>query len=258
VTERRLAEQRAWDDVAARQMADIAALEHVASQWGSIYDTLLDGLGSLSGMRVLDCGAGMGLLSRAAAERGAHVVGFDVSHRSLMTARAAQTGTTAAFLQAAFEQLPFADVSLPHAVGMFVLHHVELGPAARELARVLQPGGTAAFIETWQRNPLLKVARRLRGRCGVAMYGTPDEQPLQPSDLDTLRTAGFDVTLDYPGLVLLRLFDNNVLKGRWRFASRMLSRADRALDRVGPVKPYGYYVVIRLTRLDASNERAHT
>jgi 2-polyprenyl-3-methyl-5-hydroxy-6-metoxy-1,4-benzoquinol methylase len=250
VSDRRVREAESWDRLSAAQSADVAALEQVSATWGSIYDMLLGGLGPLDGLRLLDCGTGLGLLARSAVARGASVVGFDISPDSLKKAKSlAEPGTEPVqYLQAGFEELPFPDATFRAAVGMFVLHHVELGPATRELARVMAPGGTAAFIETWQRNPLLRAARRLRGHCGVAMYGTEDEEPLAPRDIDTVRAAGFDVELEYPGLVFLRLFDNNVLKGRWPGVSRLLAKSDDALSHFKPIKPYGYYCVLRLTR----------
>jgi SAM-dependent methyltransferase len=252
VSDRQKAEAAAWDEISARQAADVAALEAVSQQWGSIHDMLLRDL-PIEGARVIDCGCGSGTFSRAMAKRRAHVIAFDVSLGSLRLAREAgsveQTpGEPVQYLQSAFERLPFPDATFAAAVGMFVLHHIELPAGARELARVMAPGGQAAFIETWQRNPLLKLARRLRGHCGVAMYGTPDEKPLEPADLDHLRRAGFDVELEYPGLVLMSLLDNNVLKGRSARASKVLQGADELLGKIKAVKPWGYYCVIRLTR----------
>jgi len=252
VSDRQRAEAAVWDEISARQAADVAALEAVSQQWGSIHDMLLENL-PVEGARVIDCGCGAGILSRAMAKRDAHVIAFDVSHGSLKLAREAGVaertpGPPVQYLQSAFERLPFADATFTAAVGMFVLHHIELPAGARELARVMAPGGKASFIETWQRNPLIKAARRLRGHCGVAMYGTEDEKPLEPADLDHLRRAGFDVELEYPGLVLLGLFDNNVLKGRSARASKLLRRGDELLGKLELVKPWGYYCVIRLTR----------
>lgn len=238
------AEQVAWDREAAARAPEEVDLGEQG--WADVIARLLDAAGPLSGRRVLDCGCGRGALSRAAAARGAEVVGVDVSERMLHTA--VEAGGAAAYLLADLAALPLAPASVDAAVGMFVLHHVDLAAAADELARVLRPGGRGVFLETWQRNPLIRAARRLRGRTGIARHGTPDERPLVPADLDLLRRAGFVVEVAFPAFMLFRLFDNNILRGRVPLASRILRAVDVALDRVRPLRPWGYYVAVLLTR----------
>lgn len=243
--DRRSAERAAWDrEAASRSLDELAAAE---AGWADVIDRLLAELGPLQGRRVLDCGCGAGGMSLAVLARGATVVGFDVSEGMLAVARR-RGGAGAAFVAADFAALPFADASFDAAVGMFVLHHVELAPAAAELARILRPGGRAVFLETWQRNPLVRLARRLRGRAGIARHGTEDERPLGPADLGTLWAAGFDVRVGYPAFMLARLLDNNVLRGRWRVASSLLRAVDVTLDRVPAVRPWGYYAAVVLAR----------
>lgn len=237
-------ERERWDrEAAGRPSTEVTLAE---AGWADVIERLLDAVGPLDRRRVLDCGCGRGALSRAAATRGALVVGFDVSEAMLRVAQRRIPG--ASFVLADFTALSFLADAFDAAVGMFVLHHVDLAAAAGELARVLRPGGRAVFLETWQRNPLIRAARRLRGRAGIARHGTPDERPLEPADLDLLRRAGFAVEIEFPAFMLLRLFDNNVLRGRWALATRALRALDVALDRVPALRPWGYYVAVVLTR----------
>jgi SAM-dependent methyltransferase len=198
---------------------------------------------------VLDCGSGRGHLARAAAGRGARVTGFDVSSGMLRTAATLDgSAERVRYVASTFERLPFHDEAFEAATGMFVLHHVDLAPAARELARVLAPGAQASFIETWQRNPLIRLGRRLRGRMGVASHGTAEERPLMPSDMAALRRAGFDVRVEHPVFVFFKLVENNLLRGRLPWLARLLERFDRALTRVPWLRPFGYYCVVRVRR----------
>lgn len=244
--EHRSGEQAFWDRVA--DAVDPEASD-VPEGWASMLDALLDRLDPLPGRRFLDGGCGLGALSRRAASRGASPVGFDLSPRSLARAAGAG-GPDEHYACSTFEELPFSDGAFGVAGGVFVLHHVDLPRAAQELHRVLGPGGRAAFLETWQRNPVIRAARRLRGRFGVARWGTEDEEPLHPTDLDVLRRAGFDVEVTYPALVFFRLVDNNVLKRRWAWATTLLGGTDDLLWRIRRLRPFGYYCLIRLTRTD--------
>lgn len=242
-------ERSFWDDVADRHSTDAAGREEAARSWAWWFDIACARLAPLAGVRALDCGCGDGALARALAARGARVAAFDVSPGKLSSARQASgSALSPGYACSIFEALPFADGTFGAAAGTFVLHHVEIGAAARELARVLAPGSRATFMETWQRNPLLRLARRLRGHLGIARYGTDDERPLLPSDVRIIRAAGFDVRLEYPGFVFFRLIGNNVLRGRLPRLARLLTRLDYLLERVPFAGPFSYYCVLNLTR----------
>lgn len=245
--ERISAEQDAWDRVAAARGGDLKLFHDIALIWQPVYDQLLGVLDLPSGSRVLDCGCGEGLLSASAAQRGWSVVGFDVSGESLRNSQEFNLGQKVHPTLAAFESLPFHEASFDAAVGMFVLHHVDLPAAAAELRRVLAKGGRGRFVETWGHNPLLRAGRALTGRIGVAKWGTDDERPLRYADVEALRRAGLQVSLDYPGLVMFQLIDNNVLRQRWRWATRLLRWIDAQLDKIPAVKKYGYYVIFDVT-----------
>lgn len=245
------AERRFWDEQATLRGADLAALAAGEGDWKRARDLVLAGVGALGGKRFLDCGCGEGALSRDATGAGATVVGFDISRGMLEGALRADTGARrASYLACSFYEMPFPEAAFDAAGGMLVLHHVDLAVAARELRRVLAPGGRASFIETWQQNRLLRLARRLRGRFGIKMYGSAEERPLMRSDVAMLRRAGFDVRLEFPSFVFFRLLANNVFAGRRGLEPlvRLCHALDRALDRVPPLRRFGYYAILHLRR----------
>jgi SAM-dependent methyltransferase len=148
-----------------------------------------DLLGNVDGRDVLDYGCGHGMASVVLARRGAKVTAFDLSPLYLEEARerAGVNGVSeqVAFVQAAGEQLPFANASFDAVWGNAILHHLHLPMAAAELARVIKPGGVAVFCEPWGENPLLDWARRRLPYPGKDR--SPDEQPLRRRDVSELR-----------------------------------------------------------------------
>jgi SAM-dependent methyltransferase len=144
-------------------------------------------LGDLAGRRVLDYGCGHGMASVVLARRGAAVTAFDLSPLYLAEAgaRARMNGVRVEFVHADAEALPFADGSFDAVWGSAVLHHLDLSRAARELTRVLRPGGLAVFAEPWGENPVLDLARRRLPYPGKER--SPDERPLRAADVGELR-----------------------------------------------------------------------
>jgi SAM-dependent methyltransferase len=166
----------------ALRFADDAYLDH--ETW---IRPAVERLGRLSGLPVLDYGCGHGMAAVVLARRGACVTAFDLSPGYLDEARrrARANDVTIEFFQADAERLPFADGSFARVWGNAILHHLNLPVAARELHRVLQPGGFAVFCEPWGENPFLNWARRRLPYPGKER--TPDEQPLRLRHLLALR-----------------------------------------------------------------------
>jgi SAM-dependent methyltransferase len=103
--------------------------------------TLAPHLGARS--RVLDVGAGAGRLANLLAERGHDVTGLEPSHDFVAYARA-HAVPGASFEVGVAERLPYPDGSFDAVVAGEVLEHLADDQlAARELYRVLAPGGVA-------------------------------------------------------------------------------------------------------------------
>jgi SAM-dependent methyltransferase len=108
-------------------------------------------LGLARGDWLLDAGCGGGRHCFGALDRGANVVGLDLDVPSLRIARAgiherrgrASDKLHGGVLQGDVFHLPFPDGAFDRVICSEVMEHVhDYGAAARELARVLRPGGT--------------------------------------------------------------------------------------------------------------------
>lgn len=133
----------------AESMYDAFAEEFEAhaesSSYNALYDrpALLDLLGEVRGLRVLDAGCGPGLYAEELVRRGADVTAFDASAEMVRLARQ-RLGSDAPVRQSSLAA-PLdwlADASQDRVVMALVLHHLEDRVAAlAELARVLRPHG---------------------------------------------------------------------------------------------------------------------
>jgi ubiquinone/menaquinone biosynthesis C-methylase UbiE len=141
---------------------------------------------------ILDFGCGIGNTTRALAAHfpAAAATGFDVSAESIAVARQLTPATYRhiEYASAAADRLPFNDATFDAAFTSCVFHHIE--PAdrlrwAREIRRVLVPGGVLFLFEHNPWNPLtVRVVRSVPFDEGVVLL-TPG------CATQLLRAAGF-------------------------------------------------------------------
>ena len=105
---------------------------------------LLDAAGVAAGMEVLDVACGTGLVTAAAAERGAKACGLDFSPAMLRVARTRHPALV--FDEGDAEALPYKEGRFSAVVSNFGIHHVPRPVLAlRQARRVLASGGAVAF-----------------------------------------------------------------------------------------------------------------
>jgi len=134
-------------------------------------------LGDVSGRTILDFGCGSGENSLLLARRGARVIGVDISTALLSLASRRLTlngfGAAATFIVGSAHDLPLPDNSVDGVLGIAILHHLDLEAAAREVRRVLRPGGVAIFQEPVRDSTVVRLVRKL------IPYRAPDVSPFE-------------------------------------------------------------------------------
>jgi SAM-dependent methyltransferase len=142
-------------------------------------ELLLEQAALAPGQRVLDLGCGTGTLAIQVkqAQAGAEVVGLDADPEMLEQARAKaeQAGAELELTEGFSTELPYEDASFDRVLSTLFFHHLDPGPkreTAREIARVLRPGGEL-HVADWgpPADPLMRVAfasiRLLDGRANT-------------------------------------------------------------------------------------------
>lgn len=215
-------------------------------------------LPQIQGKRICDYGCGYGISSAYLALQGALVHAFDVSENNVLIARRAaqvnnvQNRVTVQAMPG--EQLAYPSANFDYVFGTGVLHHVDLAFAARELWRVLKPGGTAIFAEPLGENRVLEWLRRSPFWEANHRH-SQDEHSLRYEDIRTLSAVFGGVTLRETGLltflkpVLRKVKIGMVWTPRLRTITRYLEGLDRRLLAAAPpLRPLACYVVLTLHR----------
>jgi SAM-dependent methyltransferase len=139
-----------------------AAYERLMGRWSARLAPLFARFAGIrEGQRILDVGCGTGSLSRTllAAGRAISVVGVDPAEDYVAFARQGAANSSATFLAAAAESLPFPDGSFDAAMALLVLQEFgDPGRAVREMARTTRRGGTvAACLWDFQDMPMFSL-----------------------------------------------------------------------------------------------------
>ncbi len=191
-----------------------------------------------SGRDVLEYGCGAEALAGVIAPIARSVHAIDISDEAVRQARCSCDAPNARFSVMDAMNLDFPDDSFDLVFGSGIIHHLDIGMCADSLARVLRPGGHALFWEPLGLNPAIELYRAL-----TPDARTPDEHPLRPSDIATLKTRFASVDLHFYGLSTLAAVPFR--KTRAGTGLRAGLRAcDRALLRVPGLRWLAWYALI--------------
>lgn len=141
-------------------------------------DPLLDAAAVGREARVLDVATGPGYIAGRALERGAEVVGVDISAEILLLARARHPGLAVRVADAA--ALPFDDATFDAVVSGFLLPHLaDHDRVLAECRRVLVPGGVVA-VSTWDRPERVPLVGAFAEAVAAAGARPPADLPAGP------------------------------------------------------------------------------
>lgn len=157
-------------------------------------DATLAAAGLAPGARILELGAGMGRFSLPLAERGFEVVATDLSPHLLAELRRFDTEGKVQALEAdAFLVDQVAPGPFDAVLGFFFLHHLEnLEGLFAACARVLRPGGVAAFCEP--SGLFAPFYLQIAFTPGMSLEGEKGMTSMRPGPLEAAaRAAGLEV-----------------------------------------------------------------
>jgi ubiquinone/menaquinone biosynthesis C-methylase UbiE len=175
--------------------------DHFAGVTRQAVEPLIEGLGNVAELRLIDVCCGTGDLAEAAAQRGAQVTGVDFAEPMIEIARARVP--LANFEVGDAEKLNFENASFDAVTCAFGLWHIgEPDSAILEAARVLKPGGTYSYTawlppdEGWDMMGLLMTAINKHGTMDVDMPPAPPPFRLALVEVadKVLRASGFGST----------------------------------------------------------------
>ena len=164
-----------------------------------VAEPLLDAVGVRAGTSLLDVATGTGHVAGAAAARGAHAVGIDISEEMLARARRLYDGVEFALGDA--ENLAFEDDAFDAAVAAFLLHHVPSPERVMaELARVAR----RVAVAQWDATERARLIGLLTDAIAAAGVEPPIGQPVGPSRERLARDEELRRLFEGAGLVDVR------------------------------------------------------
>ena len=148
-------------------------------------------LSGLPGKTVVDLGCGVGLNTAILAALGARVLSIDASEANLVqTARRARANGVSRQVELVRWEtgpLPVADASADHVLCSGICGQANPVTAARQIRRILKPGGTAIFEAPSIRSPLLEAIHKCREEYAPSRPGA-----LTTAEIDAIsRAVGF-------------------------------------------------------------------
>jgi SAM-dependent methyltransferase len=156
-------------------------------------------LGDLRGKTVLDLGCGDGENLVPLVTRGANVIALEISPSLIAVARKRLElhglAGRVRFIASSAHEIALPDASVDIVLGIAILHHLDLARSAREVWRVLKPGGRAIFQEPVRNSAVVKFARRLIPFRQKDV--SPYERPLTDAELAAF-ASGFRGYTDRP------------------------------------------------------------
>lgn len=152
----------------------------------------------LSGLDVLDIGAGDGGFAARMQAAGAHVTGVEIDANRVTRAQA-RHGDQIAMVQGRAEALPISDDSIDLVTFIFSLHHVPVNAhdaALTETLRVLRPGGRLHIVEPLPEGTMFDLVRLVDDETVVRRAAQARLRQMASQDARFTLAASQDYTVD--------------------------------------------------------------
>lgn len=209
-------------------------------QGGEAYRKQVETLAHGADVLEYGCGAEGVLLEIGGIVRSGQAI--DISEEGIAASRAASRYPNVHYTVMDAMNMEFGDGSFDLVFGSGIVHHLDTAACAREIARVLRPGGHAVFWEPCGLNPIVNAYRYL-----TPDARTPDEHPLLPRDMCILREHFSTVDVNYYGVTsMLAVPFRHGAFGRG--LRSVLWAVDSALARIPGVRALAWYSLIRIAK----------
>jgi ubiquinone/menaquinone biosynthesis C-methylase UbiE len=216
-----------------------------------IFERMVKLTGDMKNKKVVDFGCGNGWLTEILLQNGAEVWAFDISKEAIrLTEAVAQKNGHSNRLHTGVmpaEQLEYDDNFFDVVIGVAILHHLDIEIAAKEIFRVLKPGGTAYFMEPLAYNPFINLYRKK-----TPDIRSVDEKPLGSEDFMILKRIFNEFKYEnYYFLTLFSLFWYYVIKNDRLFCQsrNVLFKIDELiLKHANWIKKYCWYSILQMKK----------
>jgi SAM-dependent methyltransferase len=236
-----------WDGIFAHGSSCAYSRVEMPDPHDPVLQRALQHFGDVRGKTLVDLGCGRGATSLFFAHYGANVVSVDSSAQAIrnLTDYCAENAIDR-IRPVELSALDVATLAPVDCVfGSMILHHLEpFAEFAARLRAAVRPDGKAFFWENNARSrTMIWFRQHVIGRLWIPKHGDAEEFPLTPDEVDELRRY-FDVTVEYPELLLFRMISRYLLRGR---AMAPFAALDRIFYGWPALRQYSYrqYLLLR-------------
>ena len=208
-------------------------------------------LGNVKGKKVLDVGCGTGSLTFYLAQRGANVIGIDLS-RNLIEYCKDQSkilGISIEFRVMNAQVPDFEEESFDIILGSRIIHHLpDIGFFFNQCKRLLKKNGFIAFIEPLKKNPIVELNRKFF----APKERTKHEHPLFINDvINTGKIFGNLEHYEFFLLSPLAMYFSRFINRPYIFkiAYKFLNLIEKPLYRLKFLKEYCWQTVFKCIKL---------